>query len=67
MFGQMGVLTRKPRRAEVRAITPTNLLLLDETDFRRILRRSSALRQAVRDSVSNKALAEEVLELVEKG
>ena len=26
-----------------------------------------SLRQAVRDSVSNKALAEEVLELVEKG
>ena len=64
MFGQMGVLTRKPRRAEVRAITPSSLLVLDEEAFRRILKRSAALRQAVRDSVSNKALAEEVLGLL---
>ncbi|MDP5307970.1 cation:proton antiporter [Paracoccus spongiarum] len=65
MFGQMAVLTRKPRRAEVTAITPTSLLELDETGFRRVLKRSKALRQAVRDSVSAKAMADEAMKLPE--
>jgi CPA1 family monovalent cation:H+ antiporter len=65
MFGQMGVLTRKPRRAEVIAITPTSLLELDEVGFRRILKRSAALRQAVRDSVAGKPHEMEVMRLPE--
>ncbi|SCY36079.1 cation:proton antiporter [Paracoccus tibetensis] len=52
MFGQMGVLTRRVRRAEVRAIVPTTLLILDEDGFRRVLKRSAALRRAVRDSIA---------------
>lgn len=65
MFGQMGVLMNKPRRAEVTAITPTSLLVLDETGFRRVLKRSKALRRAVRDSVSAKAMREEAARLPE--
>ncbi len=65
MFGQMGVLTSRIRRAEVRAITPTSLLALDETGFRRLLKRSAALRQVVRDSAKGKATAAEVLQLPE--
>ncbi|MBW7056669.1 cation:proton antiporter [Paracoccus bogoriensis] len=65
MFGQMGVLTGRIRRAEVRAITPSTLLILDETGFRRLLKRSPALRRAVRDSVIGKASAGEVLRLPE--
>ncbi|MGP9804340.1 cation:proton antiporter [Paracoccus sp. NSM] len=65
MFGQMGVLTGRIRRAEVRAITPSTLLMLDETGFRRLLKRSPALRRAVRDSVVGKASAGEVLRLPE--
>lgn len=65
MFGQMGVLTRKPRRAEVIAITPTSLLELDDAGFRRILKRSPALRQAVRDSVAGKLHEVEVMRLPE--
>lgn len=65
MFGQMGVLTGRIRRAEVRAITPSSLLMLDETGFRRLLKRSSKLRRAVRDSVMGKASAGEVLRLPE--
>ncbi|WP_277018597.1 MULTISPECIES: cation:proton antiporter [Paracoccus] len=65
MFGQMGVLTRRIRRAEVRAITPTTLLVLDEAGFRRLLKRSAALRRAVRDSVVGKTVAEEVLRMPE--
>lgn len=65
MFGQMGVLTTRLRRTEARAITPTSLLVLDETGFRRLLKRSSALRQAVRDSVRGKPLEAEVLRMPE--
>lgn len=65
MFGQIGVLTGRPRRAEVTAITPTSLLELNETSFRRVLKRSRALRKAVRESVSGKALQEEAAKLPE--
>lgn len=65
MFGQMGVLSKRPRRTEVRAITLTSVLELDEDAFRRVLKRSPALRQAVRDSVSAKAMPEEAMNLPE--
>lgn len=65
MFGQIGVLTGRPRRAEVRAITPTSLLELNETSFRRVLKRSRALREAVRDSVGDKALKDGAASLPE--
>jgi CPA1 family monovalent cation:H+ antiporter len=48
MFGQMAILTNKARRAEVRAIAPSTLLVLDEARFRRLLGRSAALQEAVR-------------------
>ena len=48
MFGQMGILMKRARRAEVRAIVPSTLLMLDEDRFRRLLSRSAALRDAVR-------------------
>jgi CPA1 family monovalent cation:H+ antiporter len=48
MFGQMGILMKRARRAEVRAIVPSTLLTLDEDRFRRLLSRSAALRDAVR-------------------
>ncbi|KAA5605180.1 cyclic nucleotide-binding domain-containing protein [Roseospira marina] len=50
MFGQMAILTHKPRRADVRAIAPSTLLVLDDTRFRRLLRRSPTLQAAVRES-----------------
>lgn len=50
MFGQMAILMRRPRRVEARAIAPTTLLILDETRFLRLLRRSPTLREAVRES-----------------
>ena len=50
MFGQMAILMKRPRRTEVRAIAPSTLLVLDETRFLRLLKRSRALRAAVRTS-----------------
>ena len=48
MFGQMAILSARARRAEVRAIAPSTLLVLDEARFRRLLGRSAALQEAVR-------------------
>lgn len=56
MFGQMAILTNRSRRADVRAIAPTTLLVLDETGFRRLLGRSRALRRAVRASAEKRGL-----------
>ncbi len=61
MFGQMAVLLRKPRRVEVRAIAPSTLLVLNEAGFRRLLRRSPALRDAVRASAPKRGIDPEGL------
>ena len=61
MFGQMTILMQKPRRTEVRAIAPSTLLVLDESRFLRLLRRSSTLQAAVRDSAAKRGIPPEAL------
>ncbi len=61
MFGQMAILARRPRRAQVRAIAPSTILVLDEARFRRLLARSPALQEAVRDSAEKRGIAPEAL------
>jgi CPA1 family monovalent cation:H+ antiporter len=61
MFGQLAILMRKARRAEVRAIAPSTLLVLDEERFRRLLSRSEALQAAVRASAEKRGVAPEAL------
>ena len=56
MFGQLAILTRKPRRFEARVIVPTTLLSLDEARFRRLLKRSERLREAVRASAEKRGM-----------
>jgi monovalent cation:H+ antiporter, CPA1 family len=64
MFGQMAILLQKPRRAQVRAIAPSTLLILDEDRFLRLLRRSPVLQEAVRASAEKRGIApEQVLAL----
>ncbi|MCA8879607.1 MAG: cation:proton antiporter [Rhodobacteraceae bacterium] len=58
IFGLMGVLLRGPRRAMVKAIAPSTLLVLDENRFRRVLRKSAGLREAVRKSALKRGLDE---------
>jgi len=57
MFGQMAILTRKPRRAEARAIAPTTLMVLDDDRFRRLLGRSDLLHAAVMASAEKRGIA----------
>ncbi|MBL3568156.1 sodium:proton antiporter [Rhodovulum sulfidophilum] len=59
MFGQMAILTRRPRRAEVRAIAPSTLLVLDEARFRKLLSNSPAMREAVLESAARRGMAPE--------
>ncbi|HEY9039459.1 MAG TPA: cation:proton antiporter [Roseovarius sp.] len=61
MFGQMAILMKSGRRAEVRAIAPSTLLVLDEERFRRLLSRSTALQSAVRASAEKRGIAPETL------
>jgi CPA1 family monovalent cation:H+ antiporter len=56
MFGQMALLMNRSRPAEVRAIAPSTLLVLDEARFRRLLARSAALQEAVRTSAENRGI-----------
>jgi CPA1 family monovalent cation:H+ antiporter len=56
MFGQMAILTKRPFRAEVRAIAPSTLLVMDEARFRRLLDRSEALQQAVQASAEKRSI-----------
>lgn len=57
MFGQMVILAKKGLPAEVRAIAPTTLLELDENRFRRLLKRSQALRAAVSESARKRGVS----------
>lgn len=56
MFGQMAILMHKPRRTEVRALTPTTLLELDENRFRRLLKRSPILQEEVRKTAEKRRI-----------
>jgi monovalent cation:H+ antiporter, CPA1 family len=61
MFGQMAILSSRARRAEVRAIAPSTLLVLDQDRFRRLLERSPTLQDAVRASAEKRGIAPEEL------
>ncbi len=61
MFGQLALLGPKRRRAEVRALSHGVLLELDEARFMRLLQRSSALRDAVRESAIKRGVAPELV------
>ncbi|MBT9246992.1 cation:proton antiporter [Gemmobacter fulvus] len=56
MFGQLGILTRRPRRAQITAITHCTLLSLDEVRFLDLLSRNQTLRQAVEESTTRRGL-----------
>lgn len=61
MFGQMALLLSKSRRAEVRAIAPSTLMVLDEARFRSLLSRSAALQDAVRESAVQRGISLDLL------
>lgn len=58
LFGQLGILTRRPRRAQVTAITHCTLLRLDEQRFLDLLQGNETLRRAVEESTARRGLME---------
>ncbi|MCX7560570.1 cation:proton antiporter [Sulfitobacter sp. F26204] len=61
MFGQVALLMKNARRAEVRAIAPTTLLVLDIARFRALLEKSAALQDAVGESCKKRGIDPEKL------
>ncbi|SLN70492.1 Cyclic nucleotide-binding domain protein [Roseovarius litorisediminis] len=61
MFGQVAILTKNACRAEVRAIVPSMLLVLDMTRFCSLLAKSVALQDAVRASAVQRGIDPDVL------
>ncbi|WP_341864171.1 cation:proton antiporter [Gymnodinialimonas sp. 57CJ19] len=61
MFGQMGLLMKRPLRTDVRAIAPSTLLVLDQDRFLRLLKRSTALQRAVHESARIRGISLEQL------
>ncbi|MCA8883106.1 MAG: cation:proton antiporter [Rhodobacteraceae bacterium] len=60
MFGQLAILMQRPRRAEVRSIAPCTLLVLDDERFRRLLKRSPMIQEAVHKSAVERGIAHEL-------
>ncbi len=60
MFGQIGILTKRPRRSEARAVTHVTLRELDEAGFLRLFRRSDAVRAAVMAAAAKRGLTLEI-------
>ncbi|WOI58363.1 cation:proton antiporter [Palleronia sp. LCG004] len=64
MFGQLSMLSTRARRTQVRAISHGVLLRLDERRFMRLLQRSPALQEAVRESAVKRGIEPERLRAV---
>ena len=65
MFGELSLLSRHVRRTQVTAISHCALLVLDEPSFRRLLKRSKALRVAVLESAERRGVDIALLEISE--
>jgi CRP-like cAMP-binding protein len=54
-FGEMALLSRGPRTATVKTATATDLLVLEASDFERLLQANPAIEEAVRRTASVRA------------
>lgn len=56
IFGQAALLSQRRHRPTARAIVPTALLVLDETRFRKLMKRSAVFREAVDASAKERGV-----------
>ncbi len=61
MFGQLSMLSRRPRRTQVRAISPGVVLMLAEGRFMKLLKKSKGLQDAVNESAVKRGIDPELL------
>ncbi len=65
MFGQLSLLSRQTRSTKITAISHCALLVLDEPSFRRLLKRSETIRNAVAESAQRRGVAMDTLAFTE--
>jgi CPA1 family monovalent cation:H+ antiporter len=53
-FGEMALITRQPRTADVRAVGYTHLLVLDARDFRKLIEADEELRRQIMETASQR-------------
>lgn len=63
MFGQFSLLNHQMRKSQVTAISHSVILVLDETSFRRLLKRNLALRDAVVESAERRGIRADLIDL----
>jgi CRP-like cAMP-binding protein len=51
-FGEMGLISQKPRNATITAISPVRTLVITETNFRRLLRDDPGISMKVLETVA---------------
>jgi CRP/FNR family cyclic AMP-dependent transcriptional regulator len=51
-FGEMGLISRKPRNATITATSPVRTLVITETNFRRLLRDDPGISMKVLETVA---------------
>jgi len=53
-FGEMGLVNRAPRSASVTAVTDTQLLVLEDTDFEKLMRLHPDMRAAIETRIAKR-------------
>ena len=61
-FGELALLTKQPRNADVTAASYCHLLVLDKRDFRRLLRTDKDLKQAIEEIADARLATSRALE-----
>ena len=56
-FGEMGLISQKPRNATITATTPVRTLVITETNFRRLLRDDAGISMKVLETVAERTPA----------
>jgi CRP-like cAMP-binding protein len=54
-FGEMALLSSRPRNATVKAVTPVRVLVVHETGFRRLLRDSPEIQLKILQTLADRA------------
>ena len=66
-FGEMALLNGQPRNADVRALGYCQMLVLEEKDFRRLVRRDASLSSHIEEVAAKRRIHAPVLQPLPAG